>query len=424
MVCFLLDAATSSGVFEDVVTHVSHKVGGNTTLTCPQPENEEPWVDCKFQHHNGTKGECSVEGENKTMNCPAFDNADLRIEQGQCKLRIESVTDVHNGTWSCSVMNRRKIDAYHQYFTITVLHEPSNIETNPSMTAGKVYFKNLEPFYVSITIHNVAPIPKVYWLIDNQNIDTTQSIETSVDYRPQYWEVEQQVGFIAREEFDSKELKYKLVLEVVDEFGNISEGFTSIANVTLICNDCNQETTVSTLSSSTNALSSTPTSKTDYSSTTSLSSTITQLTVTSDSLSTTKQTTSTTNSRYPTTTPSFSTISSTITEPTVTTGTTYPTTTQTTPTSHSEYPKTTTSSIPPVDCSFNLTGMSGDVSYPKPGKVCNLDPNPSWTINVNCNGNCINIINIVIYSMAYESTNPCDSQLRVTTNSGDGDRLM
>jgi hypothetical protein len=41
---------------------------------------------------------------------------------------------------------------------------------------------------------------------------------------------------------------------------------------------------------------------------------------------------------------------------------------------------TTTETMPPVPCSFNLTGGAGEIDFPLAEKVCSMEPAPTWTI--------------------------------------------
>ena len=202
--------------------------------------------------------------------------------------------------------------------------------------------------------------------------------ETEVNYF-QDLEVMKRLHYFGREAFDGKDLQYRLTLDVVDEFGNSTEDFVRESKIKLNCIDCPKP-------SSTTTLSSTPNQSTESSTTTSLTSATTTSSI-----------------------PSIST-------------STNPTTTIKTTQSTQPAPTTTLS---PVDCNFNLTDMSGPLQYPQQGINCNLEPSPSWTININCNGNCINIINININNMVNNSNNdPGDTRLKLTSSSGNGDRLM
>ena len=189
--------------------------------------------------------------------------------------------------------------------------------------------------------------------------------------------VTESLHFKGQETFNGRNLQYRLTLDVVDENGTSSEDYVNEGSIRLICNDCPPP----------------------HSSMTSQSST----------LSTTHHTTTiiTTTSTTPLTIAP--------TTPVTTQTTTQPTTPTTSPSTEKV----------PVDCYFNLTNMSGPLKYPPPQTICNLDSSPTWTININCNGNCINIINININKMDYKTNDdPCDTRLKLSTYTGNGDRLM
>jgi hypothetical protein len=44
---------------------------------------------------------------------------------------------------------------------------------------------------------------------------------------------------------------------------------------------------------------------------------------------------------------------------------------------------TTTETMPPVPCSFNMTGGAGEIDFPLAEKVCSMEPAPTWTIRKN-----------------------------------------
>ena len=60
--------------------------GRKTTFTWDLPENDQ-WCECKFQHHNGSEGQCSVFNRDGGMfqNCGAFGHAELVAGGGGCQ---------------------------------------------------------------------------------------------------------------------------------------------------------------------------------------------------------------------------------------------------------------------------------------------------------------------------------------------------
>jgi len=370
----------------DNVTHVVQRGGKATTFTCKLPPS---WSECRFEHHDGSQEQCSVFNRDggTVQPCGEYGESTLSVADGVCRLEHTSVTADHNGTWSCAFTDAKPKrgqlgqivssstlgDDHARDFTLSILHEPSNIEAHPENDTTCNY-NYLDLFQISLTMYNVAPKPKVQWTFDNQII--FGSVETNVSYEAQYWEVTERLQFIATEEFDGKDLQYRVIIEVVDEFGNSTEEFVSEGKIRLNCQGCPESSSTSTKTSST-------------------------LTTVPIESTTAEQTTPT------------------ATTPTATTPTTT-TPTATTPTAIT--PTATTQT--PINCNFNLTDMSGPLQYPKPGTPCKAHPDPIWTIHINCNGNCINIINININKMSCKESDPCDTSLELTTSSGEGDRII
>ena len=367
------------------VTHVVQREGRQTTLTCPLPP-DDGWSECKFQHHDGSQGQCSVFNRDGGMfqNCGAFGQAELVSVGGVCKLVLTAVVNDHNGTWSCEFTEEKQkkglywgsniLANYPKDFTLAILHEPSSITAHPG--EGSVGYFYQEWSEASLTVENVAPKPKEQWMIDDKDTSHfgVSYKETKVNYIYQDLEVTKRLHYFGRAAFEGKDLLYRLTLDVFDEFGNSTEDFVREGKIKLNCIDCPKP-------SSTTTLSSTPNQSTESS-----------------------------------TTPSLTTATTASTIPSTSTPTTHTTTLKTT---QSTQPAPTTM-LSLVDCQFNLTDMSGPLQYPQQGINCNLEPSPSWTININCNGNCINIINININSMYNNSTNdPSNTRLRLTTSSGD-----
>ena len=152
------------------ITHVVQREGRQTTLTCPLPP-DDVWGECKFQHHDGSEGQCSVFNRDGGMiqKCGAFGQAELVAGGGECKLLLASIVNDHNGTWSCEFTEEKQkkglywgsniLANYTKDFTLTILHEPSSITVHPS--AGSVGYFYREWSVASLTVENVAPKPKV-----------------------------------------------------------------------------------------------------------------------------------------------------------------------------------------------------------------------------------------------------------------------
>merc|ERR1712142_1286637 len=140
--------------------------------------------------------------------------------------------------------------------------------------------------------------------------------------------VQEQVYFNGREDFDGQDLKFTVILEVVDEFGNTTEVFTEDKHIKLKCKDCpkSNSTLPTTIGSSSSTAPTKPT---------------TSKTSTTQTIPTTSSTPLTTTTPLPITTPTT--------------------------------PSTPTTTPIPTDCNFNLTDMSGSLQYPIPGKVCKGD---------------------------------------------------
>ena len=89
------------------VTKVVQREGRQTTMTCPLPP-DDVWSECKFQHHDGSEGQCSVFNRDGRMfqNCGAFGQAEIVAGGGGCQLVLASVVD---GTWSCQFTEGNKL---------------------------------------------------------------------------------------------------------------------------------------------------------------------------------------------------------------------------------------------------------------------------------------------------------------------------
>jgi len=98
-------------------------------------------------------------------------------------------------------------------------------------------------------------------------------------------------------------------------------------------------------------------------------------------------------------------------------------------------PTTTTSTLAPIptttfrsatlakmeNCSFHMTDLSGDLSWPVPGKHCVSDPSPRWIITIACSGVCVTTINVKFSKLIQNNTdyNPCETSLRIISTRDD-----
>ena len=93
----------------DTVTNVVQREGRQTTFTCPIPP-DDGWSECKFQHPDGSEGQCSVFNRDGGMiqKCGAFGQTELVAGGGECKLALASIVNDHNGTWSCMFLEEKQ----------------------------------------------------------------------------------------------------------------------------------------------------------------------------------------------------------------------------------------------------------------------------------------------------------------------------
>jgi len=405
-------------VYNTEVTHVVQRAGRPSTFSCQVPR-EDSWSSCTFRHHDGSQGQCSVlnQPQQNFQTCGAFGSgAEIHVQDDTCQLVLNSVNNEHNGTWSCDFEqamqrlgreNALKQTEYPEYygsigkeFTLTLLHEPTDIEAHPKENTNNNY-SLMEWFQSMITIRNVSPRPRVQWTMNNKSIDGLFIVDTEVNYMYQDMEVVERIQFSGKESMDGKHLQYRLTLDTVDEFGNAEEDFVKLGQIKLNCNNCDRAPTTSSTSSA-----STTTNLTTLSSTTTTKTTETTTTYQTTTKLTTLSSTTTTTTTETTTTETTTTMSTT---PQAALSTTTTITTSTNP--------STTTTPSPVDCSFNMTDLSGPLNFPKPGTICNLEPSPSWTILISCDGNCINVINLNLNNLNHNSTDPCQTQLRISSSS-------
>ena len=97
---------------------------------------------------------------------------------------------------------------YTKDFTPTILHEPSSITVHPGSGSFGCFYQQWSE--ASLTIKSVLPMPKVQWMIDDQDISHfgVSYEETEVNYFYQDLEVMNRLHYFGREDFDGKYLQY------------------------------------------------------------------------------------------------------------------------------------------------------------------------------------------------------------------------
>ena len=129
------------------------------------------------------------------------------------------IQDLHNGRWSCAVVSEedKQVDTRAE-FLVTVLHEPTNVYMNPQAGTVVKYQVNKE-IESRLDIQNISPKPVITWTMEGQAIEAATFITTKVQENYQDMQVTENIKFLFHENFDGKNLEYRVELEVVDEFG-------------------------------------------------------------------------------------------------------------------------------------------------------------------------------------------------------------
>ena len=106
-----------------------------------------------------------------------------------------------------------------QDFLVSVLHEPSHVDMFPQCGTVNKYQRE-DQLTSWLDIQNISPQPDILWTMDGQTIEAVTVIETDVHENFQDMQVVQTLRFLFHESFNGKNLEYRILLEVVDEFGN------------------------------------------------------------------------------------------------------------------------------------------------------------------------------------------------------------
>lgn len=315
---------------------IVQKSGKSSTMSCPLPDSS--WSECRFQHFNGSQGDCSLHSGQDRKECASFQDSYLHLtEDGFCQLVIESVNDYHTGIWGCKIDEDAKTEQMHAKFNLLLIREPTHIDYYPHTETFNYIVDQW--FEVSLDVQNVAPKPLVQWSMNNSSIDGLTIRDVNVTQNYMDMEVVERLQLQMKRSFNKKFLEFTMRLAVVDEFGkrHPEDDYIKSGRIQFLCSNC------------------------------------------------------------------FTTTPSPI------------------PTSTSSGPTTTTSNTATLaakeNCSFYMTDLDGDLSWPIPGKNCVQDPSPRWIIEISCSGVCVTTINVEFSNLTqtYPNIDPCETRIHISS---------